>query len=133
MVVRLPDGRYENVFRERDVIDIVRRYCGDELAALLESAKYGDVLNIANTAADQLYTIADCAEDVDDITRAVDRARAIVKRMKVHEEVKELCGELNEYLDRIENEAEYYSDKISELAGDVLKAAEQAELPDRFL
>ena len=133
MVVRLPDGRYENVFRERDVIDIVRRYCGDELAALLESAKYEDALNIANTAADQLYTIADCAEDVDDITRAVDRARAIVKRMKVHEEVKELCGELNEYLDRIENEAEYYSDKISELAGDVLKAAEQAELPDRFL
>ena len=133
MVVRLPDGRYENVFRERDVIDIVRRYCGDELAALLESAKYGDALNIANTAAGQLYTIADCAEDVDDITRAVDKARAIVKRMKVHEEVKELCGELNECLDRIENEAEYYSDKISELAGDVLKAAEQAELPDRFL
>ena len=133
MVVRLPDGRYENVFRERDVIDIVRRYCGDELAALLESAKYEDALNIANTAADQLYTIADCAEDVDDITRAVDRARTIVKRMKVHEEVKELYGELNECLDRIENEAEYYSDKISELAGGVLKAAEQAELPDRFL
>ena len=133
MVVRLPDGRYENVFRERDVIDIVRRYCGDELAALLESAKYEDALNIANTAADQLYTIADCAEDVDDITRAVDRARTIVKRMKVHEEVKELCGELNECLDRIENGAEYYSDKISELAGGVLKAAEQAELPDRFL
>lgn len=59
MIVKLADASYENVQNWRDIIDIIRKYCGDELAGIVEENDVRDIECATDVSMNALEDVSD--------------------------------------------------------------------------
>lgn len=58
MIIKLADGTYENVQNWRNIIDIIRKYCGDELARIVEEKDVPDIECVADISMNALEDVS---------------------------------------------------------------------------
>lgn len=133
MIIELADGRCENVSCERDVIDLIREYCGEDLAGIMERAKCETALKFCSNAADDLYEIVDIVDDRSYAEIDIDRLRVRIKKLSQQTGMKETAEEMEDCLDRIEGEIDARYDEIEEIGNRQLRVFQAENFLDSFI
>lgn len=131
MIIELADDRHENASCERDVIDLIREYCGDDLAGIIERAKCSAALKFCNDVADGLYEIVDIVDDRS--CAEIDRLRSLIKELSQQTGMKEAAEEMEDCLDRIESEMNARYDRVEEIGNRQLRGFRAENFPDSFI
>ena len=131
--IELKDGRLDNVFDERDVIEFIREYAGDDMANIIEQAKGSTALEFSHNAVDDLYQIADTAGDRYCVNQRIDELSALIAGLKKQDGMSETAEEIQRCLDLLQSEMYYMCDRIEELSNRQIQAYQEVGLPAEFV
>ena len=133
MLIVLPDGSSEYVMNQRDVVDIVRRMCGEDLAGILERAdwerRYEEYFacleEIEDLEEESKEFVAQCDALIAEVK---EDAASIQKQMEGRmEELEQLTESLKELEDGIKSGIKRFIGKADEIREDLYAV----DIPDR--
>lgn len=119
MIIKLADGSYENIGNWKDTLEVIRRYCGDEIAGIVEDADVPGLQSGLDISEKMLLEMQENLPEGWQIEQRMDSIKKVILRLKTlndEEPRGEICDALTEAVDRAEEDFLDLIEKISKYA-----------------